>query len=177
MAINNHRLAPVLSGPVVTNGQTEFVRLAGRLAVQRKIANLSRTTPLHLFFHPRVSNDKLSVVQNIVTDQRINELGDLSAKFLRLLIELLQRISEPMRDLYVFAPEFAHQLDVVVTGNAKSCTGLDHAHGQAEHVWNLRATIHKVTKKNDLATIRRPHGIPKRTLTLRLPLDGVPKLL
>src|SRR5271154_3997935 len=154
MAINNHRLAPVLSGPVITNGQAEFVRLAGRLAVQRKIANLSRTTPLHLFFHPRVSNDKLSVVQDIVTDQPINELGDLSAKFLRLLVELLQRISESMRDLHVFAPELAHPLDVVVTGNAKSCIGLDHAHGQAEYVRNLRAAIHKIAKKNALATLR-----------------------
>lgn len=118
MPINNHCLAPILSGPVVTNGQAEFIRLASCLAVQRKIANLSRTTSLHLFFHPGVGNDKLSVVQNIVTDQRINELGDLSAKSWWLLLELLQRISQPMRDLHVLSPELPHQLDVVVTGNA-----------------------------------------------------------
>src|SRR5216683_1281274 len=53
MAVNNHGLAAILSGPVVANGQAEFVGLAGRLAVQRKIANLSRTTALHLFSHPR----------------------------------------------------------------------------------------------------------------------------
>ena len=81
-----------------------------------------------------------------------------------------------MRDLHVFAPEFAHQLDVVIARNAKRCTGLNHAHDQAEHVWNLRATIHKIAKKNDLASFRRLHGIAKSTLTVGLLLDGIPKL-
>ena len=57
MAINDHRLTTIFSSPVVTNGQTEFVRFAGRLAVQSKIPNLSRATALHFFFHSSVGDD------------------------------------------------------------------------------------------------------------------------
>ena len=63
VAIYHHRSAAVLSRPVVTHGQSEFVGLAGRLAIQREIAHLSRTAPLHLLFHPRVCNHELSLVQ------------------------------------------------------------------------------------------------------------------
>ena len=89
---------------------------------------------------------------------------------------MLQRISEPVRNLHVFAPEFAHQLDVVIARNAKRRTGLNHAHYQAEYVWNLRATVHKIAKKDHLASFWGLHGIAKSTLTVGLLLDGIAKL-
>src|SRR5579863_2758433 len=100
MTVNNHRFAAIFSGPVVAHGQAKFISLPGRLSVQRKVTHLTRTTTLHLLFHSRVSDNKSSTVQNKVTDQRINELGDLSTKLRRLPVQLLQRIGESMRYLH-----------------------------------------------------------------------------
>ena len=41
VAIDHHCLAAILRSPVVANWQAEFVSLACRLAIERKISNLS----------------------------------------------------------------------------------------------------------------------------------------
>src|SRR5436853_275827 len=79
--------------PVVTNRQAEFIGLACRLAKERKIAHLARTSALHVFLHAGVSDDEFSVIQDIVADKLIEEIRDLSAEFRRFLVQLFQGIS------------------------------------------------------------------------------------
>src|SRR5262249_6899698 len=58
VAVHDHSRAPVLGCPVVTDGQAELVGLAGRLTVQREVADLTRTATLHLSPHPSVGDNQ-----------------------------------------------------------------------------------------------------------------------
>jgi hypothetical protein len=80
---------PILCSPVARNGLAEFVVFACRFSVHSKVANLARTTPLHLSVHTGVSHDELSVIQYIVADEPVEKLRDLPATFQRFFVELL----------------------------------------------------------------------------------------
>src|SRR5215467_7088166 len=128
MAVDDHSPATVLGGPVVANRQPKLVRLTRRFAIQRKVADFSRASTLHFLFHPCVSNNKLSIVQDVVTDELIDELQYCGAKRWSLRVELFERLRKPMGDLHILPAEFTHQLDIVITGNAQSRSRLDHTH-------------------------------------------------
>ncbi len=83
---------------------------------------------MHLFLHASVRDDKLSVIQNVVTDELVQEFTDLDAKLRRLSVELFQRIGEPVRDLHVLATQFTRQLDVMIPRDAQGGPGLHRAH-------------------------------------------------
>ena len=65
-------------GPVVAHRQAELVGLAGRLAVEGELAHLARAAALHLLLHAGVGHDELAVVEDVVADQPVEELGDLA---------------------------------------------------------------------------------------------------
>ena len=155
VAVDHHRLAAILRGPVVADRQAELVGLAGGLAVEREVAHLARAAALHLLLHAGVRHHQLAVVEHVMADQAVEELGDLLPELRRLLLELLQRLGQPVRDLHVLAPQLAHQLHVVVAGHAERRSGLDHAHHQPQHVGNLRPAVHQVAEEDRLATLRR----------------------
>ena len=67
MPINHHRLATILSCPVVTHWESVFIRLPGGLSIERKIAHLRRAATLHRLLHAGVRYNKLAVVENVVT--------------------------------------------------------------------------------------------------------------
>src|SRR5262245_34455853 len=75
MPIDHHRFTSILRGPVVTNWQTIFVGFARRFPVECEITDLARATSLHFFFHAGVSDDELSIIENIMTYQIVEELN------------------------------------------------------------------------------------------------------
>src|ERR1700693_4589968 len=176
MAVDHHRSSPILGGPVVSNGQSKLVRLPRRFSVESKVAHLTRTASLHLFFHASVGDDQLSVIQDVVADELVEEFADLGAKLWGLLVELFQRIGEPMRDLYIFPTQFAHQLDVMVPRDAKCCSGFHHTHGQAQNFRNAWPAIDKVAEKNNFAPPWGLHGKTRRTVPVRFLFDRITKL-
>ena len=80
VAVDDHRLAPVLRRPVEADGQAELVGLAGRLAVEGEVPHLARAPALHLLLHPGVGDDELAVVEDVVADQAVEEVGQLRCR-------------------------------------------------------------------------------------------------
>ena len=80
VAVDDHRRAPVFRRPVVAHRQAELVRLAGRLAVQGEVPHLARAAPLHLCLHAGVGNDQLAVIEDVMADQAVEELGQFLAE-------------------------------------------------------------------------------------------------
>lgn len=48
------------------------------------------TSALHFLFHPGMSNDELSVIQDVVTNKIVEEFRYLIAKLRRFLVEVFQ---------------------------------------------------------------------------------------
>ena len=80
VAVDDHRRPAVFRRPVVADGQAELVGLAGRLAVEGEVPHLARAPPLHLLLHPGVGDDQLAVVEDVVADQAVEEVGELVAE-------------------------------------------------------------------------------------------------
>ena len=91
VAVDDHRLAPVFRRPVVADGQAELVGLAGGLAVEGEVADLARAPALHLLLHPGVGDDQLAVVEDVVADQPVEELGQFLAERLPNIVRAGRR--------------------------------------------------------------------------------------
>ena len=83
MAVDDHRLAAVLGGPVAAHRQAELVGLAGRLAVQRESRTLPEPRPCISSFMPGVGDDELAAVEHVVADQAVEEADELLVGELR----------------------------------------------------------------------------------------------
>ena len=163
MAIDDHGRAPVLGRPVVPHGQAELVGLAGGFAVQGEFPDLARAAALHVRLHPRMGNDQLAAVKDIMTDESIQKIREVLGKPLAAVagqcIDLGERLRQAMRNPHVLATQLAHQLDVVVAGQAKRRAGSDHVADQTNRIENARTAVHKIADENRLATLRmRVHG-------------------
>ena len=82
---------------------------------------------MHLFLHAGVSDDEFSLIQDIVADKLVEKIRDLSAEFRRFLVQLLQRIREPVRDLYVFARSLRISLISWLPGTQRAVPAMDAA--------------------------------------------------
>ena len=116
VSVHDHRAPAILGCPVVANGETKFVRLAGCLAEESKVSNSSRAAALHFLLHAGVCDDQLAIVEHIVADEIVNEVRHLRAKLRRLRVKLRERLAQPVRDLHLPTPKLSHQLDIVVAG-------------------------------------------------------------
>ena len=76
---------------------------------------------MHFFFHASVGDHELAIIQNVVADELVNELSrDAREAVIALVIrlELAERIIKAVRDFDVLAPDSAHELDVMIAGDA-----------------------------------------------------------
>ncbi len=166
MPIDHHSLASIIQRPVVPDGKTELVGLARRFPVKGEIADLGRPPALHVFFHPGMGNDELAVVQNVMTDESIEEPNDRfrasGSRFLGKRVELVQRGGKPMGDPDVLAPELFLELDVVVPRDAERRPCRDHVHHKRQDVQDPIATVDKIAHEHCLPTkgmaINQPSG-------------------
>src|SRR5258707_4466059 len=55
-----------------------------------------------------------------------------------------------MSNLNLLAPDFAHELHVVISGHAESAACFDRLHDQANNFRNFRPAIHEITYDNQL---------------------------
>ena len=157
MAVDDHRLTTVVGCPIVPDRQAILVCLAGGLAVQAELAHARRRAALELLFETRVSDDELAVVQHVVAHQAVNEVGHLPPGLVRLAFELLQRLREPVGQTHVLAPELAHELGVVVAGDAQRRIVLDCLPHQPQTLQRLGSAVHQIPQEHELATVRVGH--------------------
>ena len=166
VAVDNHCLAPVLRCPVEADGQPELVGFACRLAVEGEVPDLCRASALHLLLHPRVSDDQLAIVEDKVADETVEELGEVVAEgtsyVARQVVDLGERIGQPVRDLDVLASELLQQLHIMVAGDAQGRTPNNHVPHQPHGVEDAGAAVHEVAEEDRPA---RPRG--GRTMVLR----------
>ena len=159
MPIDDHCLAAVFGCPVIAHGQPKLVGLAGCLAIEGKVTHLARTAPLHRLFHAGMGHHQFALIQHIVAHQPVEKSRNLVTKRGRLLLQLRQRISQPVRDLHRLATQLAHQFQVVISRHTERCPCRDHPHHQAQDGRDLRPAINQVAEEDRLAPSRRLHRV------------------
>ena len=80
VTIHDERLPSVLGGPVVAHREAIGIGLPGGLAVEGKLPHPRRGTPLQTRFHAGMGDDELPVVEHVVADQAIEEVGHLTTE-------------------------------------------------------------------------------------------------
>jgi hypothetical protein len=103
-----------------------------------------------------VRDDQAAIVEHVVADERVDEVGHACAKVRRLGLELGERLREPVRDLHVAPAELAHQLDVVIPGNGKRGVRLDRVHDDAQHVGHARSAVDEIAEEDEPPPLRMP---------------------
>ena len=141
--------------PVVTNGEAKFVGFAGGFAVQSEFADACRRAADVPFLHPRVCDNQTAVVQNVMANQFVDELRNISAKLRVFGFKLFQCLGQAVRDLHILSVQFPHQFCVVISGYTQRITSADHSHDKPKHLDDLGAAINQIADKDHLATRRR----------------------
>ena len=80
MAVDDHRLAAILSRPIEPHRQAEFVCLAGGLAIECEGSNGSRAAAMHFLLEARMGDHELAVVEPEMAAQSIHETPRLRDK-------------------------------------------------------------------------------------------------
>src|SRR5690349_18634080 len=60
-----------------------------------------------------------------------------------------------MRQLHVAAFQFPHQLHVMIAGNTKCCSFINHLYHEPQHLRNSRSAVYKIANEDSLPAIRR----------------------
>ena len=76
VAVDDCGGAAVFGGPVVADGQAEFVGFAGGVAVEGELAHAAGGAADVLFLEAGVGDDELSVVEDVMADEFVDEVGD-----------------------------------------------------------------------------------------------------
>ncbi len=164
MAVDDRSTAPVVVGPRVADRQSELVGLAGRVAVEGERPDGSRRSTVHRLGQAGVGDDERTAVEHGVTDQRVDELGDLDTELGSLGVELFHGLGESVRPRDVPPVEGPLQLDLVVAGNAQGGSVRDHVHHEPEHCRGGRATVDEITEEHGEPTLRMSGSIPRAGL-------------
>ncbi len=151
VAVDHRGTAAVLLGPRIAHGQAELVGLTGRVPVQRVRTDSPRGAPVVLLGEPRVTDDQLALVQDVVADQSVDELRDLLAE-LRVLgvlpLQLLHGLGEAVAVLDLAPLEVTAELVLVVAGHTQRVARRDHGHDAAQHPGAVGAAVHEVAHEH-----------------------------
>ena len=115
-------------------------------------------------------NDQFSAIENVVTDQTIDEEDHLLFEFFTFRFELRECFRKPMSDPHIPAAKLAHQFHIVVPGYAEGRAALDHRHYKTEDGRRIRAAVHKVAQEYCLSAF----GMPRRRMRIGV-RDSVPE--
>ncbi len=100
-----------------------------------------------------VADDQGAPVEDVVADQRLDELLGLLAEGRVLALQLLDGLGQAVGDLDLAAVQVAAELVLVVAGDAQGVAGGDHAHGQAQHAGAVGAPVDEVADEDDGAPL------------------------
>ena len=157
MPINHHRRPAIFSRPIVAHRQSKLVGFAGRLPEQRELPHCARAAPLHGFLHASVGDDELAIIEDIMAHEFVDEIcGNPAEATICLLVclKLCERFRQTMRDLNVLAPDFAHELHVMIAWHAQRRPRIHGFQHQPNHVGNFWPAINQVADKHELAPFR-----------------------
>ncbi len=150
VAVDDRSLASVVCGPVVANRQSKLIGLTGCLAVECEFTDSARTSPLHRFLHPRMSDHQFAAIQYVMTDELIEELLDRLPELVRLPSELLERFRKAMFDLNVLTRKGSHQLVVMISGDTDGVSRCNQIHREAEDCRCLGTSVDEISEKDEL---------------------------
>src|SRR5579862_1624557 len=114
---------------------------------------------------------KLARIQHEVGDQAIDETDVRQLERVPLLrgqaLDLGDAVAKPVRYLDVLSLEAAHQLDVVVAGDAQPIACLDHSHNKLNGLDYAGTSVDQIAEEDGLAAVAMR---PQRTrVWLRVP--------
>src|SRR5262249_43904357 len=104
------------------------------------------------------------------------------------LLQFCDRLFQSMFDLNLLTPQPAHQLHIMVTGDAECCSGGDHVTDDADGIDNMRSAIDQIAEKDrppsrgappaliapGRALIRQSESFPSGLFEQRSELIGAP---
>jgi hypothetical protein len=137
---------------------------------------------LHFSLHSGVGDNQLAVVEDVVADEAIEELFEFLAEgftnVVRQGVDLGKALCQTVGNPHIFAAQLAHQLHVVVAGDAKRGAGNDHVADEPNRFENARATVHEVADEHRLSAQRmRVHRAAGKCRAIRRgPRDFVTQL-
>jgi hypothetical protein len=98
MAVDDRRLAPIVLCPRLADREPVLVGLSGRVAVEGERSHGSGGPAVHVRGQSRVSDDEAPVIEQVVADESVDELGNLGRELRRLNCQLLKAPVEPVSD-------------------------------------------------------------------------------
>lgn len=146
--VEDHRGPAVVARPRQPHRQAVLVGLAGRVAVERHAADPPGRAPVVALGQPRVRDDELAAVEDVVRDQAVAELVRLTAELLGLGAELFQRLGEPVRDVDLPPVQRAHQLLLVVPADDQGVPRRGHSHDAPQHARGVRPAVDEVADEH-----------------------------
>src|SRR5580700_7094900 len=102
-----------------------------------------------------MSDDQFSIIEDVVADQTIQELCYFNTKRFGLAAELFHRFGKAVRSFDVSAAQRFDELHVMISGNAEGLARMNQAGNETKNLHSTGATIHKVTDKDELASVPR----------------------
>src|SRR5580704_11632123 len=106
-----------------------------------------------------MSDDQFSIIEDVVADQTIQELCYFNAKRFGLAAELFHSFGKAVRSFDVSAVQRFDELHVMISGNAEGLSSMNKTGNETKNLHSTRATIYKVTDKDELASVRREDRI------------------
>src|SRR5260370_36854680 len=160
VTINYHCFASIFRGPVITDGQPELICFTGCFPVEAELPNGGRTAPMHLLAKTSMSDNQSAPIQDIVTDQSIQELSNRATVFGLQDLDFRNRLFQSVLNLNLLPAQPSHELHVVVARNAESVAGDNHVANNAKGIENVRPPIHQVTQEQSISTRRVQPALP-----------------
>ncbi len=100
-----------------------------------------------------MGHDELAVIEHVVTDQTVDEVGDLWQQLGWFAFELRERLGQPVGDAHVLAAQLPHQLDVVIARHRQGGALRRHRHDQPQHLGHLGAAVDQIADEDRLAPL------------------------
>ena len=111
---------------------------------------------------------ELAVVEEVVADQAVDELGDVIAECRRFRLQLGDGSVKTVAHRHASAAQVAEQLRLVVSGDAQRHPVGDRVHRQPQTIRDPRAPVHEITQEHE------PSRLGMRDcIALAFPVDAV----
>src|SRR6185437_6348118 len=102
-----------------------------------------------------MSHHEATIVEDVMTNQPVNERGHFLRKLRRLRCELLEALRQPVGGRDVLPVEGAEELYLMVSRDAECRPFRHHPHNETKYRRSGGTSIHQVTEEQRSAPLRR----------------------
>src|ERR1700743_184955 len=100
-------------------------------------------------------HNQLSIIKDVVADEAVNEVRNVALRLRRLRRKLLQGFAKAVRKRRIFAAQYTHQTNVMITRNAERLPRCDKLGDELQHLRRSGSAIYQIANKDQPAPFRR----------------------